>query len=104
MQNKSNIYTINNAAPPSYAEATGASALETHNPQFDQRYLHMVVCSPSASFPHSPNCYLDKTPVQSAYPQYDSPEWQSQPTSTSCNKTLITRTKHEKRKLKLMSL
>ncbi|XP_012056347.1 PREDICTED: uncharacterized protein LOC105619438 [Atta cephalotes] len=98
MQNKSNIYTINNAAPPSYAEATGTSALETHNPQFDQRYPHMVVYSPSMSFPYSysPNCYLDRTPVQSAHPQYDLPEWQRQSTSTNYNRTLITKTKYEK--------
>jgi len=104
IHNKPNIYTINNAAPPSYAEATGTSASGTHNPQFDQRYPHMVVhSSPSAPFPypHPPNCYLDRTPVQSAYPEYESEERQNQPTTgVIYSRTLITGNRENKCKLK----
>jgi len=106
IQNKPNIYTINNAAPPpSYAEATGTgtSASGIHNPQFDQRYPHMVVhSSPSAPFPypHPPNCYLDGTPVQSAYPEYESAERQNQPTGVIYSSTLITGNKENECKLK----
>lgn len=49
MQN-SNVYTINKDLPPSFAQATGASASETHDLQFDQRYPHMVA-NPSPSAP-----------------------------------------------------
>ncbi|XP_011697942.1 PREDICTED: uncharacterized protein LOC105455933 [Wasmannia auropunctata] len=91
MQNRPNVYTINDA-PPSYTEATGASnAQDTHNPQFDQRHPHIVAYpSPSAPLPnpYMSNYYLDRAPVQSAYPPLA--EWRSQPTSLTYNRTLIT--------------
>lgn len=107
MQNKSNIYTINNA-PPSYAEATGALASNTQNPQLDQTYPHTTIYpSPSGPFshPYSPNYgyqNLDRVPpVQSSYPQYESTEHQSQPTEIIYNRTVITRTNtRDKCKLK----
>lgn len=110
MQNKSNIYTIYNAAPPSYAEATGAPASETHDLQFEQGYPHAVASSsPSAPFPYPypPNCYPDSAPVQSAYspvqpayPEYVSAEWQSQPTDVTYRRTFIRGTREDKSKLK----
>lgn len=103
IQNKPNIYTINNAAPPSYAEATGPSASTPYNSQFDQRYPHVIVSpSPSAPLPHPypPNCYQDTTPVQSAYPQYESVERQSQPTAIIYSRPLITGIRENKCKLK----
>ena len=93
MQNKSNIYTINDA-PPSYAEATGALASDTQNPRLDQRYPHTTIHpSPSESFPYpySPNYQnLDRMPVQSY--QYESTEHQNQSTEVTYNRTVITRT------------
>ncbi|XP_011063004.1 PREDICTED: uncharacterized protein LOC105151154 [Acromyrmex echinatior] len=94
MQNKSNIYTINDA-PPSYAEATGALASDTQNPQLDQRYPHTTIHPvPSEPFPYpySPNYQnLDRIPVQSSY-QYESTEHQNQSTEVTYNRTIITRT------------
>ncbi|KYN04362.1 hypothetical protein ALC62_05128 [Cyphomyrmex costatus] len=97
MHNKPDIYTINDA-PPSYAEATGALASDTQNPQLGQRYPHTTTYpSPSAPFPHpySPNYgyqNMDRVPIQSSYPQYESTEHQSQPTDVTYNRTVITRT------------
>ncbi|KYN21526.1 hypothetical protein ALC57_06140 [Trachymyrmex cornetzi] len=95
MQNKSNIYTINDP-PPSYAEATGALAPDTQNPQLDQRYPHTTIYpSPPEPFPYpySPNYQnLDRMPVQSSY-QYESTEHQNQSTEVTYNRTVITRTR-----------
>lgn len=101
IQNKSTVYTINNAAPPSYAEATEHTASSTYNPESEQRYPHiMVYPSPSAPFPYPSNCYVNNTPVQSAYPEYESTERQNQPISVPYNGTLITAPTEYKCKLK----
>lgn len=104
MENKLNVYTINDSAPPSYAEATRLSASRTQdylhqaqNPQFEQRYPHSIVCpSPSASFPYSyPNCYVNRTPVQLIYP-----EQQNQSVNVSHERTLIVGPREDNSKLK----
>ncbi|XP_012526721.1 uncharacterized protein LOC105831265 [Monomorium pharaonis] len=100
VQNKPNIYTINNAAPPSYDEATGSSTSTPYNPQFDQRYPPVVVgLSSSGAFTpntYPPNYYQGRTPIQSSYPQYESAEQQNQPTTIIYSRPLITGTREDK--------
>ncbi|XP_011168441.1 uncharacterized protein LOC105201874 [Solenopsis invicta] len=82
VQNRPNIYTINDA-PPSYAEATG-SVPSPYNPHFEPYVT--VSQTPSAPFPNPSNYHRDTAPVQSAYPRYGSAEWQNQPTTILSNR------------------
>lgn len=95
MQNKSDVYTINDTAPPSYTEATSSDSRDylhqVQNPQYAQRYPHMIVSpSPSAPYLYPPNCYVNTTLVQSSYP-----EQQIQSMNVPHDRTLIVETNED---------
>lgn len=67
IQNKSDIPTTNNVVLSSYAETVQQSVPNTHNPEFNQRYPHII--SPLPSMPHPSNSHPNSTFDQSTYPQ-----------------------------------
>jgi hypothetical protein len=95
-QYKASVYTINDAAPPSYSEATGSEIpiSRPYNAEFDQRYPHVVDPSSSAPYPYPnpPNYYVNsnRTIVQSTYPQYGSAEQQNRPMVVPYNNRSVT--------------
>lgn len=81
MQHKSDVYTINNAAPPSYAEVTGQIPMRNNlnvSPPNQTTIFHNQgstsmpdgVSPPTAPYLYVPNTFYSNIPTTTPYPIY----------------------------------